>query len=166
MINLEKVFHWGCFEFFQKFAEIFANECLSPVSTPPAISCSQVSLTPPINLSLVSMTPLNNPCHGFLLIAGVVDTGDTFLTGDNGPHRWTTIASDNNTGDKFIANDKNKDAMEMGSCQGESWRGQIGDISGRWSQTRPPMVSLEPPWKSCIHRHPTNLIRDPWGRQN
>jgi hypothetical protein len=28
------------------------------------------------------------------------------------------IAGDNNTGDKFIAGDKNKDAMEVGSCQG------------------------------------------------
>jgi hypothetical protein len=28
-----QVFHWGRFEFFQKFAEIFANEYLSPVST-------------------------------------------------------------------------------------------------------------------------------------
>jgi hypothetical protein len=35
-----------------------------------------------------------NACHGFSLIAGVVDTGD-----------------------KFIAGDKNKDAMEVGSCQ-------------------------------------------------
>jgi hypothetical protein len=27
-------------------------------------------------------TPANNPCHGFLVIAGVVDTGDKFLTGE------------------------------------------------------------------------------------
>jgi len=46
-----------------------------------------VSTTPAKNLSTVS--------HGFLVIAGVVDTGD-----------------------KFIAGDKNKDAMEVGSCQG------------------------------------------------
>jgi hypothetical protein len=26
------------------------------------------------------MTPANNPCHGFSVIAGVVDTGDKFLT--------------------------------------------------------------------------------------
>ncbi len=50
---------------FWKFAEIFTNECLSPVSTPPAISCSPVSFTPPINLLSVSMAPVNNPCHGF-----------------------------------------------------------------------------------------------------
>ncbi len=50
-----KVFHKGRFEFFRKFAEIFANECLSPVSTTPAISCSPVSTTPAINLSPVSL---------------------------------------------------------------------------------------------------------------
>jgi hypothetical protein len=55
-----KVFHCGHFEFFRKFAEIFANECLSPVSTTPAI----------------------NPFHGFLVIAGVVDTGE-IITGVN-----------------------------------------------------------------------------------
>jgi hypothetical protein len=63
------------------------------------------------------------------VIAGVVDTGDKFLTGEQlSPvtpvnnyrrwHRWTIIAGDNDTGDKFIACDKNMDAMEVGSCQG------------------------------------------------
>jgi hypothetical protein len=61
------------FEFFQKFAKIFSNECLSPVSTTPAI----------------------NPCHGFSVIAGVVDIGVKFIAGDN------------DTGDKFIAGDYN-----------------------------------------------------------
>jgi hypothetical protein len=27
------------------------------------------------------------------------------------------IAGDNDTGDKFLAGDKNKDAMEVGNCQ-------------------------------------------------
>ncbi len=40
------------------------------------------------------------------MIAGVVDTGEQ------------VIASYNDTGDKFIAGDKNKDAMEVGSSQG------------------------------------------------
>ncbi len=46
----------------------------------PVISCSPVSMTPAINLSL---TPANNPCHGFSVITGVVDTGNKFLTGVN-----------------------------------------------------------------------------------
>jgi hypothetical protein len=47
------------------------NECLSPVSTTPAISCSPVPTTPGTNLI--------NPCYGFSVIAGVVDTGDKFI---------------------------------------------------------------------------------------
>ncbi len=42
------------------------NECLSAVSTTPAISCSAV-----------------HPWHGFSLIAWVVDTGDKFIAGDS-----------------------------------------------------------------------------------
>ncbi len=48
------------------------------------------------------------------MIAGVVDTRDKFIvdTGDQLSVVTTT------PGDKFIAGDKNKDAMEVGSCQG------------------------------------------------
>jgi hypothetical protein len=45
-------------------------ECLSLVSTTSAISCSPVSTTLAIN-----------PCHGFSVIAGVVDTGNKFNAG-------------------------------------------------------------------------------------
>jgi hypothetical protein len=47
------------------------------------------------NLSPVLLRPVINSCHGFSGIAGVIDSGD-----------------------KFIASDKNKDAMEVGSYQG------------------------------------------------
>ncbi len=40
-----QVFHWSLFEFFRKFAEIFANECLSPESVTPVISCSAEATT-------------------------------------------------------------------------------------------------------------------------
>jgi hypothetical protein len=50
-----QVFHWSHFEFFRKFAEIFANYCLSPVS-----------------LKLIS--GVNDTGEKF--IAGVIDTGD------------------------------------------------------------------------------------------
>ncbi len=77
-----------------------------------SVNCSAVSMTPAKNLSLVSFTPANNLCHRFSVIAGVVDTGEQFIAGDNN-------TGDNfDTGDKFIAGDKNKDAMEVGSCQG------------------------------------------------
>jgi hypothetical protein len=72
-----QVFHWGRFEFFQKFAEIFANEYLSPVSTTPAINCSAVSTTPAKNLSPVSTTPAINPCHGEITKSLKFFAGDT-----------------------------------------------------------------------------------------
>ncbi len=65
------VFPWGRFEFFRKFAEIFLNECLSPVSTTPAITCSPVSMT----LAKI------NPCHGFSVIAGDNNIGDYGVCG-------------------------------------------------------------------------------------
>jgi hypothetical protein len=52
-----------------------------------------VSTTPVINCSAVSTTPAINPCHGFSVIAGVVDTSDEFITG--------VVVTD----DKFIAGD-------------------------------------------------------------
>ncbi len=73
-----QVFHWSLFEFFQKFAEIFANECLSPVSTTPAI----------------------NLCHGFSVNAGDVDTGEQFIAGDNDTGD-NFIADDNDTGEQL-----------------------------------------------------------------
>jgi hypothetical protein len=45
-----------------------------------------------------------NLCHGFSVIAGVVDTGEQFIAGDD------------DTGDNFLAGHRNKDAMEVGSC--------------------------------------------------
>jgi hypothetical protein len=56
-----------------------------------------VSTTPAINLSLVSLTLAINPCHGFSVIADVVDTGDKFIAGDN------------DTGNKFSVGENNVD---------------------------------------------------------
>jgi hypothetical protein len=87
-----KVFQWGRFEFFRKFAEIFGNEYLSPVSMTPAINYSAVSTTPGKNLSPVSMTPAINPCHGEIakkpkifqkLFTGVNGTADKLFGGVN-----------------------------------------------------------------------------------
>ncbi len=58
------------------------------------------------------------------MVAGVVDTGDKFLPGVNNTGD-KFIASDNDTGEQLSpvtttpAGDKNKDAMEVGSCQGK-----------------------------------------------
>ncbi len=59
---------------------IFANECLSAVSTAPTINCSAVSITLLTNLSPESTTPVINLCHRFSVIGSVVDTGDKFIT--------------------------------------------------------------------------------------
>jgi hypothetical protein len=56
--------------------------------------------------SPVSLTPAIHPCHGFSVIAGVVDTGDKFIASDNATGD-KFIAGDNDTGDKFIAADNN-----------------------------------------------------------
>jgi hypothetical protein len=48
------------------------------------------------------------------MIPGVVDTCGKFLTGVT----VNNFVDDNGTANKFIASDKNKDAMEVGSCQG------------------------------------------------
>jgi hypothetical protein len=81
-----QVFNRGHFEFFRKFAEIFANEYLLLVSLTPAINCSAVSMTPPRNLLPVSTTPAINPCHGEItkkpkMFAGVNDNAEKLFTG-------------------------------------------------------------------------------------
>jgi hypothetical protein len=44
------------------------------------------------------MTPANNPCHKFSVIAGDVDTGDKFIAGDNDTNDKFTVG-DNDAGD-------------------------------------------------------------------
>ena len=53
------VFHSGRFKFCWKFVEIFANKCLSPVSTTLAISCSPESTTPAINIAVFVWSSCN-----------------------------------------------------------------------------------------------------------
>jgi hypothetical protein len=97
-----RVFHLDRFEFFRKFAEIFASQSappvsttpvanLPPVSTTPAAKLPPVSTTPVANLQPVSTTPAANlppvsttPAANFYTIfASVVDTGGKFATGVN-----------------------------------------------------------------------------------
>ncbi len=64
-----RVFRLERFEFFQKFAEIFASQGAPPVSK-----------TPVANLPPVSATPVE---HFSTIFASVVDTGGKFATGVN-----------------------------------------------------------------------------------
>jgi hypothetical protein len=62
-------FHLNCFEFFQKFAEIFASQGAPPVSTTPVANLPPVSATPVANFSSI--------------FASVVDTAGKFAAGVN-----------------------------------------------------------------------------------
>ncbi len=69
-----RVSHYDRFEFFQKFAEIFASKATPAAILPP------VSTTPAANLPPVSTTPAANFATSFPC---VVDTGGKFATGVN-----------------------------------------------------------------------------------
>ena len=75
-----RVFHLDRFEFFRKFAEIFASQGAPPVSTTPVENLPPVSTTPAAKLPPVSTTPVAN---FFPIFACVVDTGGKFATGVN-----------------------------------------------------------------------------------
>jgi hypothetical protein len=75
-----QVFHWGRFEFFRKFAEIFANEYLSPVSLTPAKNWAWVStvnsgLVSTVNLGLVSTVNLGLVSTVNLGLVSTVNSG-------------------------------------------------------------------------------------------
>jgi hypothetical protein len=84
-----RVFHLDHFDFFRKFAEIFASQGAPPVSATPVANLPPVSTTPVAKLPPVSMTPVANlppvsapPVANFSIIfASVVDTGGKFATG-------------------------------------------------------------------------------------
>ena len=87
-----RVFHLDRFEFFRKFAEIFASQGAPPVSTTLVANLPPASATPVANFSTI--------------FASVVDTGGKFATGVNDAggklppvsttlagHRWQIIAT-------------------------------------------------------------------------
>ncbi len=74
-----RVFHLDRFEFFRKFAEIFASQGAPPVSTTPVANLPPVSTTPAAKFPLVPATVANFST----IFASVVDTGDKFATGVN-----------------------------------------------------------------------------------
>ncbi len=116
---------------------------LSAVSLTVANNFSAVSLTPVINFRLfvsfwlVYVNDTREKC-----IAGVIDTGNKLL--------WWQRAV---LSAKLWTAWQDKDAAED------------SDISGRLGLTRPPMMSLEPPWKSASIDNSHTLIRGPWSRQ-
>ncbi len=69
-----RVIHLDRFEFFRKFAEIFASQGAPPASTTPVANLPPVSTTP------AATTPVAN---FYTIFASVVDTGGKFATGVN-----------------------------------------------------------------------------------
>jgi hypothetical protein len=70
---LPRVSHWDRFDFFRKFAEIFASQGAPPVST------TQVANLPPVPTTLAAkLPPVSTTPASF---ASVVDTGGKFATG-------------------------------------------------------------------------------------
>ncbi len=64
-----RVFLLDHYKFFRKFAEVFASQCVPPVSTTPVANLPPVSVTPVANFSPI--------------FASIVDTGGKFATGVN-----------------------------------------------------------------------------------
>jgi hypothetical protein len=115
-----------------------------------------VSTTPAKNLSPVTTTPAINLCHGFSVITGVVDTSEQFIAGDN------------DSGDKFIADDQLSPVTRTRT----PWRrGAAKDkrkLKGiNWQYLRPPKSAttadgvIGTTMKSCIQKHPTHLDQRP-----
>jgi hypothetical protein len=73
-----RVFHIDRFEFFRKFAEIFASQGAPPVSTTPVANLPPASVTPVANFSTISASVVDT---GGKFATGVNDTGGKFATG-------------------------------------------------------------------------------------
>ena len=117
------------------------------MSTTPAKNCSAVSTTPAKNLSPVSLTPAISPCHGFSVIAGVVDTGDKFIV---------------DTGDQLSPVTRTRTPWRWEAAKE---RRKLKGINRRY--LRPPKSAtaagdvIRTAMKSCIHTHPTHLDQRP-----
>jgi hypothetical protein len=123
------------------------------VSTIPAKSCSAVSMTTAKNLS-----PVISPCHGFSVIAGVVDIGDKFFvdTGDQLSAVTTTPAIN------LSPVTRTRTPWRWGAAKD---RRKLKGINRRY--LRPPKSAtaaddvIGTAMKSCIHTHTTHLDQRP-----
>jgi hypothetical protein len=75
-----RVFHLDRFEFFRKFAEIFASQGAPPVSTTLVANLPPVSATPVANFSTIFASVVDT---GGKFATDVNDTGGKFATGVN-----------------------------------------------------------------------------------
>jgi hypothetical protein len=86
-----------------------------------------------------SLTPAINLCHGFTVIAGVVDTGEQYIAGDNDTGEQllpvTTTPAMN-----LLPVTRTRTPWRWGAAKD---RRKLKGINRRY--LRPPLVSLEPP---------------------
>ncbi len=128
--------------FFQKFAEIFANECLSMTLDIIAISCTALSTTLAKTLFSMSLTPAINLCPGFSVITGVLDssgTGDNFSPVIRRRTPWRL----RDARDRIKLKGTNRPYLQL-SMLDMALDGVIGTAM-----------------KSCIHKNPTHLDQRP-----
>ncbi len=107
-----------------------------------------MSTTLAINLWPVSTTTGNNPCHEFLVIASVADTGDKFLTGVN------------NTSE-LLSPVTMTPAVIYCRWQEQGRQGNKSVISPAADSDTAAKGLIGTSMKSCIHRHPTHPDQRP-----
>jgi hypothetical protein len=124
------------------------------------------------NLLPVSLTPAINLCHGFSVIAGVVDTGEQFITGDNDTGN-NFVAGDKDTGEQLslvttipainlLPVTRTRRPWRWGAAKD---RRKLKGINRRYlwppkSATAADGV-IGTAMKSCIQKHPTHLDQRP-----
>ena len=113
-----------------------------------------------------------NLCHGFSVIAGVVDTGEQFITGDNDTGN-NFVAGDNDTGEQLspvtttpainlLPDTRTRTPLRWGAAKE---RRKLKGINRRF--LRPPKSAaaadgvIGTAMKSCIQKHPTHLDQRP-----
>jgi hypothetical protein len=127
----------------------------------PVINCSEVSTTPAKNLSAVSLTPAINLCHGFSVIAGVDDTVEKFIAGDNdtgeqlSPVTMTPAIN-------LLPVTRTRTPWRRGAAKD---RRKLKGINRQYlwplkSATAADVV-IGTAMKSCIQKHPTHLDQRP-----
>ncbi len=128
------------------------------MSTTPAKSCSALSTTPAKNLSPVSFTPAISLCHGFSVIAGVVDTGEKLIVDTGDQLSAVTMTPEINLSPVT----RTRTPWRWGAAKD---RRKLKGIN--WRYLQPPKSATAPDdvigiaMKSCIHTHLTQLDQRP-----
>jgi hypothetical protein len=106
----------------------------------------------------VSLTPAKSPCHGFSVIAGVVDTGDKFIvdTGDQLSAVTTTPAIN------LSPVTRTRTPWRWGAAKD---RRKLKGINRRYLRLPKSAMAADDvigtAMKSCIHTHPAHLDQRP-----